>query len=1043
MSDSRASVDQVLFTPSMDNKIVGQLSEKKLPKNLIVEALDAEKQLWRLVYSKGLLHAGVRQLYVKACSNYEKIILHDHELAELQDIEYSLWKLHYKHIDEYRNRLRETMSSVAPKNSGTVDQGRNDLLDGFKSFLSEASEFYQGLIIKIRRINGLPEEIRSLDEDGFVSYNDSSKLYRIQFSCHRCLVSLGDLARYRELYGNPYPQKRNWSIAATHYLNASIIWPDSGNPHNQLAVLATYVGDELLALYHCLRSLAVKEPFPDAWDNLILLFEKNGASHLHTILNEATFNFLKPSERSIVQFKAESNGSMVQMRKDSDGALSDKAGLWSLIVRMIGFFYINSSLEEFPIIFGSVIRELEAMLSTDDATLKGTLESYQQMGIARTGPFRIIQLVAILIYTIHTLGDKSKLQKRKNMRYTQQPELIKLAVASAFICMRCFVDRCLKTNPVESSPLLPSILVFMEFLVDALDRAETYTTDEKCANAISYFFSAFVDLLNHFTFAVDEAQHFIALWEDNELRGFSPIAQSHQMLSFSNCDELRNRLEDKNEQQLRISRIVAAAIKVVDRSNEFHKWISYDKVRRKFHFPESEKLTGQAETEIADCIAHQEAEEQNEVEVAKDEPNKVDKNGSSSPAEEEEVILFKPITRYNSAPIYMPATTANDEPSSSIWEFKAPQEERLNRGSSFPENQFCFDSSSFLSNATSSSSSKAFWQEPIPEDSEIDSFPDHPTDFEAEDTKTDVLPSVAGPPSLNAWVLNRENSGFRKGEVLKESNKCHAGNDVGVASLPLTDLSIGETTVGQQDVGIAPSIPAPQLPCGSSSVEDSLIHPQYSSDTMHHSVAPYTTPVPSAPLLPENASWYNGGTYSYDGGSNSEGFEGKADFSQVYLSILSRNQDSSNYDLWSPRFTDACSPIPGRTSSPQWSTQYNGNLNINRTHNGGLPFHPYTLTYLGSLHDNNVSGFAPDRLAINPSDTYPLHHVEGSSLRPGWHVTPGANEQMRDKLFHHEFQKPTAHGFGALQELMSERQGLLRYLKEKEWRAQEAQLGGP
>lgn len=42
----------------------------------------------------------------------------------------------------------------------------------------------------------------------------------------------------------------------------------------QLALLATYVGDSFLALYHCIRSLAVKEPFPDAWNNLMLLFEK-------------------------------------------------------------------------------------------------------------------------------------------------------------------------------------------------------------------------------------------------------------------------------------------------------------------------------------------------------------------------------------------------------------------------------------------------------------------------------------------------------------------------------------------------------------------------------------------------------------------------------------------------------------------------------------------------------------------------------------------------------------------------------------------------
>ena len=42
----------------------------------------------------------------------------------------------------------------------------------------------------------------------------------------------------------------------------------------QLALLATYIGDDFLALYHCIRSLAVKEPFPDALDNIMLLFEK-------------------------------------------------------------------------------------------------------------------------------------------------------------------------------------------------------------------------------------------------------------------------------------------------------------------------------------------------------------------------------------------------------------------------------------------------------------------------------------------------------------------------------------------------------------------------------------------------------------------------------------------------------------------------------------------------------------------------------------------------------------------------------------------------
>lgn len=45
-------------------------------------------------------------------------------------------------------------------------------------------------------------------------------------------------------------------------------------PFFQLAVLATYVGDELLAVYRYFRSLAVESPFLTARDNLIILFEK-------------------------------------------------------------------------------------------------------------------------------------------------------------------------------------------------------------------------------------------------------------------------------------------------------------------------------------------------------------------------------------------------------------------------------------------------------------------------------------------------------------------------------------------------------------------------------------------------------------------------------------------------------------------------------------------------------------------------------------------------------------------------------------------------
>lgn len=44
--------------------------------------------------------------------------------------------------------------------------------------------------------------------------------------------------------------------------------------YSQLAILASYSGDELLAVYRYFRSLAVDTPFTTARDNLIIAFEK-------------------------------------------------------------------------------------------------------------------------------------------------------------------------------------------------------------------------------------------------------------------------------------------------------------------------------------------------------------------------------------------------------------------------------------------------------------------------------------------------------------------------------------------------------------------------------------------------------------------------------------------------------------------------------------------------------------------------------------------------------------------------------------------------
>lgn len=193
-----------------------------------------------LIHAKGILHPDVQVVYKKICSSYEKTILNDLEVAELQDVEYSLWKLHYRHIDEFRKRIKkssgneEAIKSVAMQCVAAAKRSDDNHVEGFKLFLSEATRFYQNLIIKIKRYYGLPEDFLFHRSGGKLSSVEPKKMQKLQFLCYRFLVCLGDLARYREQCEKSDIQNQNWSVAVTHYLEATKIWPHSGNPQNQV-----------------------------------------------------------------------------------------------------------------------------------------------------------------------------------------------------------------------------------------------------------------------------------------------------------------------------------------------------------------------------------------------------------------------------------------------------------------------------------------------------------------------------------------------------------------------------------------------------------------------------------------------------------------------------------------------------------------------------------------------------------------------------------------------------------------------------------------
>ncbi|KAM1459751.1 hypothetical protein ACFX2I_036652 [Malus domestica] len=989
------------------------LKDQRERQKFLIEVAIKENQLWGMVHSKGLLSSEVQDLYRKVRSSYENLILSDCEQLDLQDIEYSLWKLHYKHIDEFRKRIKGSSVNAESKNKVVL---RNDIhIEGFKVFLSEAIEFYQNVIVKLGKCKRLPEESVINRKEGDLTFAEQEKMQKCQFLCHRFLVCLGDLARYREQYEKPNVQTRNWSVAATHYLEAAATWSDSGNPHNQLAVLAIYIGDEFLALYHCIRSLAVKEPFPDAQDNLILLFEMSRSSHVYSLSSEVHFNFLNPSERSGGQTISQSSDD--NMVKAENVCLMDTK-LWSLIIGTLSFFHIKSSVDEFPCAFASTMRELDALIALDDTELKATLESYQRMDSVRRGPFRALQVVSVLIFTVQNIIKTLEIKESTDKINIQQKELTQLALNAAFIFMGRFVERCSEAGTVEPCPLLPAVLVFVEWLVVVLGGAETYGVDEKSRSAMSYFFGAFVDLLKQFNLSEDEAKYpeGTPLWEDYELRGFAPVACVHASLDFSYSREHIDNYDSGID--CRAQRIIKAAMKIADRSTGSQKWIVYDKSQRKFskadmaesnEYADGKELGG-LESKNSDGKLKVPSQHIHEA-LKKCEKQMIEENpsstGQSVDTEEEEVILFRPLTRHNSAPLKISSPLKDPNSTKDMAYQSVPSDECLRRATSLLIAQNKAKTDPLSSHADISN----FWRN-MPFNQREPSVKEQP-------------PITAGPPSLNAWVLDGGNLNSNKekstSSISKRGSSLSPIEEVASESLDVLSISENEYSISGHEISST----------------------QSSSST-------YTTPVPSAPLLPDDAVWFNGGTESsFIDCKNSAGIsmtsnlcDTDATHSQAgSYANWTATQGLPAYSSGIPNFVDKHPPWHQMTSS-EWLRQYRESLNLGHS---AWPNSLYPPRNLGNLYDYDATRLNHfNRWGHHVASNPPMCTNNPPPLVPPFPLDYGdADGQRREKLLP-GYQRTSPYGCGAVRDVRNEQRPLLQYLKELERKLQhDPTLRGP
>eukprot|EP00124_Ichthyophonus_hoferi_P003607 Ihof_evm2s323 gene=Ihof_evmTU2s323 len=227
--------------------------------------------------------------------NYEKLLFMAYEYSVAKDVELALWHYgFYLVIEDCRNRLRKRPAN----NDGQPPVAKLFL----KTFLLEAMGFYHGLLrqllyyfssvvpspvyLDLAKLSSdlLPENpaqrrhhYRAPSTRGNGSLQQQHRLEAlVRQSLHRCLIFLGDLARYQSLLYMDGSEGLARQAAMRHYMQAFYLYPEDGRAFNQLGVLhSSHPATLLDAIYCYFRSLAAMHTLSNASNNIKGCFDRH------------------------------------------------------------------------------------------------------------------------------------------------------------------------------------------------------------------------------------------------------------------------------------------------------------------------------------------------------------------------------------------------------------------------------------------------------------------------------------------------------------------------------------------------------------------------------------------------------------------------------------------------------------------------------------------------------------------------------------------------------------------------------------------------
>jgi len=264
------------------------------------------------------------------CDKLSNIILDDPLLSESNDVVNRLWKIcFYNRINELRSLITKEKIRAKKKSNPlpgeaisvkAAEQAKQLVAQyetQYKQFLNEAIKLYQYIIDRYTKELSMPplsqtqtvqqSQSQSQQQSQLSQSSSTLKVAVAPDDNERSLVVISSLYKLNIHLGDLYRYSTQYKLSTNCYLYSSILAPSTGNPYNQLAVVAQSsslnsssgggtAGDNqtVVALYYYARSLlATSIPFETSRSNLVRLFEANSKwmkEHLRDVNNTNTIN---------------------------------------------------------------------------------------------------------------------------------------------------------------------------------------------------------------------------------------------------------------------------------------------------------------------------------------------------------------------------------------------------------------------------------------------------------------------------------------------------------------------------------------------------------------------------------------------------------------------------------------------------------------------------------------------------------------------------------------------------------------------------------